>query len=80
MVDMTVVDMTRILLAILVGGLIGIEREYRDKAAGFRPLLPLATIISVKTRPDKQGFYHRCHRAIGRRQQDNSQASFPVNN
>jgi putative Mg2+ transporter-C (MgtC) family protein len=30
------VDLLKILLAILVGGLIGTEREYRDKAAGFR--------------------------------------------
>jgi putative Mg2+ transporter-C (MgtC) family protein len=30
------IDIIKILLAILVGGLIGMEREYRDKAAGFR--------------------------------------------
>jgi putative Mg2+ transporter-C (MgtC) family protein len=30
------VDILKILLAVLVGGLIGMEREYRDKAAGFR--------------------------------------------
>ncbi len=29
-------DLLKLGLAILVGGLIGFEREYRDKAAGFR--------------------------------------------
>ena len=29
---------TRLLVAVLLGGLIGIEREYRDKTAGFRTL------------------------------------------
>src|SRR5258705_4169346 len=28
----------RLLLALILGGLIGIEREYRDKSAGFRTL------------------------------------------
>lgn len=32
-------DLIRIGLAILIGGLIGAEREYRDKAAGFRTLI-----------------------------------------
>ncbi len=32
-------DILRILLAVLAGGLIGIEREFRDKAAGFRTLI-----------------------------------------
>jgi putative Mg2+ transporter-C (MgtC) family protein len=31
-------DALRLVLAVLVGGLIGFEREYRDKAAGFRLL------------------------------------------
>jgi putative Mg2+ transporter-C (MgtC) family protein len=30
------IDILKLLLAVLVGGLIGMEREYRDKAAGFR--------------------------------------------
>jgi putative Mg2+ transporter-C (MgtC) family protein len=30
------IDIIKLLLAILVGGSIGMEREYRDKAAGFR--------------------------------------------
>lgn len=32
-----------ILVAALVGGLIGIEREYRDKSAGFRTMILIAT-------------------------------------
>lgn len=47
-------DLVKVLLAILVGGLIGAEREFRDKAAGFRTLMficlgsALFTIFSVK--------------------------------
>ncbi|MGQ9832456.1 MAG: MgtC/SapB family protein [Candidatus Villigracilaceae bacterium] len=47
-------DVTKILLALLAGGLIGIEREFRDKAAGFRTLIFIAigstlfTILSIK--------------------------------
>ncbi len=33
----------RILLAALVGGIIGIEREYHDKSAGFRTMILIAT-------------------------------------
>lgn len=32
-------DVVKILMAIAVGGAIGLEREYRDKAAGFRTLI-----------------------------------------
>ncbi|MCC6615985.1 MAG: MgtC/SapB family protein [Anaerolineae bacterium] len=32
-------DLLKLLAAILVGGLIGAEREFRDKAAGFRTLI-----------------------------------------
>ena len=32
-------DIFKILLAIGIGGAIGLEREYRDKAAGFRTLI-----------------------------------------
>ena len=32
-------DLIKLLAAILVGGLIGAEREFRDKAAGFRTLI-----------------------------------------
>ena len=48
------VDIVKILLAILVGGLIGAEREFRDKAAGFRTIIficvgaTLFTIFSIK--------------------------------
>ena len=44
----------KLLMAIFVGGLIGAEREYHDKAAGFRTLIficvgsTLFTILSVK--------------------------------
>jgi len=47
-------DLVRILLAMLAGGLIGLEREFRDKAAGFRTLIficagaALFTIFSVR--------------------------------
>ncbi len=34
---------TRILLAALVGGLIGLERAYHDKSAGFRTMILIAT-------------------------------------
>ncbi|MCA9911144.1 MAG: MgtC/SapB family protein, partial [Anaerolineae bacterium] len=32
-------DLIKLLAAILVGGIIGAEREFRDKAAGFRTLI-----------------------------------------
>jgi putative Mg2+ transporter-C (MgtC) family protein len=32
-------DLLKLFLAILAGGLIGVEREFRDKAAGFRTLI-----------------------------------------
>lgn len=52
-------DVLKILLALAAGGLIGIEREFRDKAAGFRTLIFIAvgstlfTILSVKLPGDK---------------------------
>ena len=33
---MTIDFILRILVAALLGGMVGLEREYRDKAAGFR--------------------------------------------
>jgi putative Mg2+ transporter-C (MgtC) family protein len=51
-------DLLRILLAVLAGGLIGLEREFRDKAAGFRTLIficmgaALFTILSAKLTTD----------------------------
>lgn len=46
-------DVVKILLAVAVGGAIGFEREYRDKAAGFRTLIficlgsTLFTMLSI---------------------------------
>lgn len=43
-------DILKLLLAILIGGLIGAEREYRDKAAGFRTIMLIcvgATIFTI---------------------------------
>lgn len=37
--DITIADILRICAAMLAGGLIGLEREYRDKSAGFRTLI-----------------------------------------
>lgn len=51
-------DILKLLLAVVAGGLVGIEREYRDKAAGFRTLIficagaCLFTILSAKFAPD----------------------------
>lgn len=51
-------DLLKLLLAITAGGLIGIEREFRDKAAGFRTLIficagaCLFTILSANLAPD----------------------------
>ncbi len=47
-------DLIRIGLAIIIGGLVGAEREYREKAAGFRTITlitlgaALFTIFSIK--------------------------------
>jgi putative Mg2+ transporter-C (MgtC) family protein len=47
-------DVAKLVAAILAGGLIGAEREFRDKAAGFRTLIficlgsTLFTIFSIK--------------------------------
>ena len=32
-------DVIKLLLAVLIGGLVGAEREFRDKAAGFRTII-----------------------------------------
>jgi putative Mg2+ transporter-C (MgtC) family protein len=53
-------DLLKLLLAILVGGLIGAEREFRDKAAGFRTIIficvgsTLFTILSAKLGGDRE--------------------------
>ena len=50
-------DVIKLLLAVAAGGLIGIEREFRDKAAGFRTLIficvgaCLFTILSKNLAP-----------------------------
>lgn len=47
-------DLTKLIVAIVLGGVIGIERELRDKAAGFRTMIficvgsTLFTILSIK--------------------------------
>lgn len=52
-------DILKLLLSILVGGLIGAEREYRDKAAGFRTIIficvgaALFTMLSIKLGGDR---------------------------
>jgi putative Mg2+ transporter-C (MgtC) family protein len=51
-------DLLKILLSILAGGAIGLEREFRDKAAGFRTLIficlgaTLFTIFSIRIGAD----------------------------
>jgi putative Mg2+ transporter-C (MgtC) family protein len=53
----TLPDIIKIALAILAGGLIGLEREFRDKDAGFRTLIficsgsTLFTIFSLSLSP-----------------------------
>ncbi|MBN1566072.1 MAG: MgtC/SapB family protein [Anaerolineae bacterium] len=53
-IDVLPEDAIKLLLALLVGGLIGAEREYRDKAAGFRTMIficigsTLFTMFSIK--------------------------------
>jgi len=51
---LTLEDVAGILISVLVGSLIGAEREYRDKAAGFRTMIficlgsTLFTMFSIK--------------------------------
>ena len=57
-IDVLPEDVVKLLLALLVGGLIGAEREYRDKAAGFRTMIfisvgsALFTMLSLKLASD----------------------------
>ena len=50
-------DVIKIVLAILAGGLVGMEREFRDKAAGFRTLIFICvgsaaiTMLSARLAP-----------------------------
>lgn len=52
--DITIQDILKLLLSIALGGLIGAEREYHDKSAGFRTIIficvgaTLFTIFSFK--------------------------------
>jgi putative Mg2+ transporter-C (MgtC) family protein len=52
-------DLLKIFLAILVGGLVGAEREFHNKAAGFRTLIficlgaTLFTILSIRISADR---------------------------
>ena len=52
--DLILETIVKLLLAVLVGGLIGAEREFRDKAAGFRTIIficvgaTLFTMFSLK--------------------------------
>lgn len=56
--DILTEDLIKVGMAILVGGIIGAEREFRDKAAGFRTLIlitvgsALFTIFSMSIEPD----------------------------
>jgi len=53
-------DILKLVLAIVAGGLIGAEREYRDKAAGFRTIIficvgaTLFTIFSLRLGGDRE--------------------------
>jgi putative Mg2+ transporter-C (MgtC) family protein len=53
-------DIIKLLLAVLIGGLIGAEREFRDKAAGFRTIIficvgsTIFTILSAKLGGDRE--------------------------
>jgi putative Mg2+ transporter-C (MgtC) family protein len=52
--ELTAEEILRIVLAVLAGGIIGAEREYREKAAGFRTIIlitlgaALFTIFSIQ--------------------------------
>jgi putative Mg2+ transporter-C (MgtC) family protein len=51
---LTADDILKLVLAVVIGGLIGAEREFRDKSAGFRTLIfictgaALFTLLSIK--------------------------------
>jgi len=51
-------DLLKLFLALLAGGLIGAEREFRDKSAGFRTMIlicvgaALFTVLSARLAPD----------------------------
>ena len=57
------IDLTKIIISVFVGGVIGLEREYRSKSAGFRTIILtcigstlftiLSTQIGEKSSPDR---------------------------
>jgi putative Mg2+ transporter-C (MgtC) family protein len=53
-------DVIKLLIALVIGGLIGLEREFRDKAAGFRTMMlicvgaTLFTIFSLRLGADSE--------------------------
>src|SRR5512142_2466411 len=55
--DILMEDLIKLGLAVVIGGVLGAEREYRDKAAGFRTLIlitvgsALFTIFSISMDP-----------------------------
>src|SRR5437868_2276781 len=49
MMDITYHDVTKILIAFVLGALLGLEREYRSKAAGFRTLIMITVGATVFT-------------------------------
>lgn len=57
--DFHLEDLFKILLALAAGGLVGLEREFRDKSAGFRTLIFISigaagfTILSSRLAMDK---------------------------
>src|SRR5512143_1099180 len=56
--DILIENLVKLGISILVGGIIGAEREFRDKAAGFRTLIlitvgsTLFTIFSMSMEPE----------------------------
>lgn len=42
-------DLIKLLMSVLIGGLIGAEREYRDRAAGFRTIILICTGATLFT-------------------------------
>ena len=60
MENLVIEDVVKLLLAMFIGGLIGAEREFRDKAAGFRTIIfitvgsTLFTILSPELGGDRE--------------------------
>jgi putative Mg2+ transporter-C (MgtC) family protein len=56
--DFVLEDLIKIVIALLAGGLVGMEREFRDKSAGFRTLIFICvgsaaiTILSARMAPE----------------------------